>query len=176
MLGSRELDMDLRFATLAAGLAAGLVAGLVSNLALSSPAKAGDKAEVMRPEEAKRFVANKVFSYTCFDGTSGAGRIHADGSVIGTMQVNGGQVRYLSLPVGTIKVGADSICATLRGALFQPCFNVVQTSPRSFRGSLKGLGFAYCDFVRRNPRVELSGTESPSHSVESTIALRPSRY
>ena len=61
-------------------LAAGLVSGVLAAGALVSPVMAGE----MRPEEAKRFIANKLFSYTCFDGTSGAGRIHADGSVVGT--------------------------------------------------------------------------------------------
>jgi hypothetical protein len=130
----------------------------------------------MRPEEAKHFIANKLFSYTCFDGTRGAGRIQADGSVIGTMQANGGRVRYLSLPTGTIKLTSDSICASLPRALFQPCFNVVQTSPNSFRGSLKAFSFAYCDFVRRNPRLDLARGDTQPNSAESAIALRPSRY
>jgi hypothetical protein len=130
----------------------------------------------MRPEEAKRFIANKLFSYTCFDGTRGAGRIQADGSVIGTMQANGGRVRYLALPTGTIKLTSDSICAALPRALFQPCFNVVQTSPNSFRGSLKAFSFAYCDFVRRNPRLDLARGDTQPNQAESAIALRPSRY
>ena len=71
---------------------------------------------------------------------------------------------------------ADSICASLPRALFQPCFNVVQTSPNSFRGSLKAFGFAYCDFVRRNPRLDLARGETNSDPAESAIALRPSRY
>jgi hypothetical protein len=163
-----ESDMDR-----IAARAAGLVTGLVASLALLSPALAGE----MRPEEAKHFIAGKLFSYSCFDGTTGAGRIHADGSVAGTMQANGGPVRYISFPTGTVRLTSDSICASLPRALFQPCFNVVQTSPRSFRGSLKGLGFAYCDFVRRNPRLEIAGGEShPRPLEESAIALRPSRY
>jgi hypothetical protein len=150
------------------------VAALVAGLGVAPlwPAVAGE----LRPEEAKAFVAGKLFSYTCFDGTSGAGRIHADGSVIGTMQVNGGLVRHLALPTGTVRVTSDSVCASLPRALLQPCFNVVQTSPKSFRGSLKGLGFAYCDFVRRNPRLEIASGESHPRSVQSAIALRPSRY
>jgi hypothetical protein len=163
-----ESDMD-RIATRAAGLVTGLVAGF----SLLAPALAGE----MRPEEARHFIAGKLFSYSCFDGTTGAGRIQADGSVIGTMQANGGPVRYLSLPTGTIRLTSDSICASLPRALFQPCFNLVQTSPRSFRGSLRGLGFAYCDFVRRNPRLEIAGGESHARPpLESALALRPSRY
>jgi hypothetical protein len=121
----------------------------------------------MKPEEAKRFIAGKLFSYTCFDGTRGAGRIHADGSVVGTMQVNSGRMKFVALPAGTIKLGSDSICASLPHALLQPCFNVVQTSPTSFRGSLKAFGFAYCDFVRHNSRMDLARSETvpPPHTA-----------
>jgi len=160
----------------------GLVGGVLAAAAFTAPAAAGDT--VLKPEEARRFVAGKLFSYTCFDGTKGAGRIYADGAVVGTMQVNSGPVRYVALPTGTIKLTADSICASLPRALIQPCFNVVQTSPHSFRGSLRGLGFAYCDFERRNGRAELTA-EGPTvtrprpqaqEAEQSAVALRPSRY
>jgi hypothetical protein len=39
--------------------------------------------------------------------------------------------------------------ASLQGMLFEPCFHLEKTDDRSFRGSLSGLGFAYCDFTRR---------------------------
>jgi hypothetical protein len=156
-----------RFAFLATGLAS---VGLVA--ALMSPARAGE----MRPEDAKRFIADKLFTYTCFDGTHGVGRIHSDGSVIGTLQASGGPTRFVTLPSGTIHLTSDSICASLPRALIQPCFNVVQTSPNSFRGSLRTFTFAYCDFVRRNARYDLTRRETPAHPMESTIALRPSRY
>jgi hypothetical protein len=151
---------------------AALVGGLAAGAAPLWSATAGE----LRPDEAKAFIAGKVFSYTCFDGTSGAGRIQADGSVIGTMQVNGGLTRHIALPSGTVQVTSDAVCASLPRALIQPCFNVVQTSPKSFRGSLKGLGFAYCDFVRRNPRLEVASGEQRPKAMQSAIALRPSRY
>jgi hypothetical protein len=110
----------------------------------------------LRPEEAKRFVSGKLFSYSCFDGTRGLGRIYADGSVIGTIQIPGKEARFVAMPTGTIQVSSTSICTSLRGALFQPCFDVVQTSKVSFRGSVSGLGFAYCDFVEHNPRQNVS--------------------
>ncbi|HLK80419.1 MAG TPA: hypothetical protein VKT99_02845 [Xanthobacteraceae bacterium] len=133
-----------------------VVAGIVAAM----PAWAGE----LKPEEAKRFIAGKYFSYTCFEGTTGAGRINADGSVVGTIQVRGsGPARLIALPTGTIQVRADSICASLRGMLFQPCFNVYQTDAKSFRGSIAGLGFAYCDFTRRNPKLEVSATH-PAHA------------
>jgi hypothetical protein len=75
-----------------------------------------------------------------------------------------------------VQVTSDAVCASLPRALIQPCFNVIQTSPKSFRGSLKGLGFAYCDFVRRNPRLEVASGESRPKAMQSAIALRPSRY
>jgi hypothetical protein len=132
-----------------------VVAGLVAAM----PAWASE----LKPEEAKRFIAGKYFSYTCFEGTTGAGRINADGSVLGTIQVRGGgPVRLVALPTGTIRVQPDSICASLRGMLFQPCFTIQQTDVRSFRGSIAGLGFAYCDFTRRNPKLEISATR-PAH-------------
>jgi hypothetical protein len=148
------------------------VAAVVAGVAVAGPAAAGE----LRPEEAKAFVAGKVFSYTCFDGTTGAGRIQADGSVIGTMQVNGGLMRHIVLPSGTVRVSSDSVCASLPNALIQPCFNVVQTGPKSFRGSLRGLGFAYCDFVRRNPRLDVAVSETRARPAHSALVLRPSRY
>src|SRR5215470_1303514 len=161
----RESRMDRRFAALTAGLVVGVLAGVSVTSALAGDVPLG-------PEEAKRFVANKVFSYKCFDGTTGIGRIHSDGSVIGTMQSSGGPVRFVSLPSGTVQLTSDSICASLPRALIQPCFNVVQTGPQSFRGSLRTFSFAYCDFVRRNPRVRMTADERPQ-SGGSAVALRP---
>ncbi len=138
----------------AANLATGLMSGALLG-ALLAPVAAAE----MKPEEAKRFIAGKLFSYSCFDGTKGAGRIQADGSVVGTMQVNSGRMRFVSLPPGTIKLTSDSICASLPHALIQPCFNVVQTSATSFRGSLRAFSFAYCDFQRHNSRMDLARNE-----------------
>ena len=71
----------------------------VTGILAAMPALAGE----LRPEEARHFIAGKHFSYTCFEGTSGSGRINADGSVVGTIQVRGaGQPRFVVLPAGTI--------------------------------------------------------------------------
>ncbi len=118
-------------------------------------------ARMLQPHEARRFVAGKLFAYTCFDGTRGLGRIYSDGSVSGTIRKRGGRSRFIAMPRGTIRVTRTSICAALRGAAFQPCFNVVKTSRVSFRGSLSGFGFAYCDFVRRYPRKKRASPEKP---------------
>ena len=53
-----------------------------------------------------------------------------------------------------------AICASVHGIPMQPCFNVTKTSEHSFRGAISGLGFAYCDFVRRNPRLRIAN-DSP---------------
>jgi hypothetical protein len=144
----------------------------LASLVAAMPAMAGE----LRPEEARHFIAGKHFGYTCFDGTTGAGRINADGSVVGTIQLHGtGPVHFVSLPVGTIRVQPDSICASVRGAWYQPCFTVVQVDSRSFRGAISGLPFAYCDFTRRTSRPELTAAP-PAHtpSPEDTALLRAS--
>jgi hypothetical protein len=123
------------------------VAIVVASLFATAPAMA----QSMSAEAAQRFVAGKLFAFSCIDGSRGLAQIHSDGSVIGNIQVSGsGPVRSVGLPPGTFKVKGDAVCATLKGLSFEPCFNVNKTGEQSFRGSLTGLGgFAYCDFVRR---------------------------
>ena len=107
-------------------------------------------AEPMNAEVARRFVAGNLFAFNCFDGSRGSGRIYGDGSVIGSVQFQGsGPVRSLWLPAGTLKVKGEAYCATLKGMPFEPCFNLNRMSDRSFRGSVSGMGFAYCDFTKR---------------------------
>ena len=114
-------------------------------------------AESLTPEAARRFVSGKLFAFNCFDGSRGAGRIYGDGSVIGTIQFRGaGPARTVSLPAGTLRIRGEAVCASLQGMPFEPCFHLEKTSERSFRGSLSGLGFAYCDFTRRMSVAEIS--------------------
>jgi hypothetical protein len=114
------------------------------------------KAEELGPEQARAFVVGKLFSYTCFDGTAGTGRIFADGSVVGTIRPGGrGEMRFANLPPGTLRIEGSSMCAHLTGMIVQPCFRVQKIDYRSFRGSLSGLGFAYCDFYQHNPRADM---------------------
>jgi hypothetical protein len=148
---------------------AGVAGGVLTGVLGAMPAQAGE----LRPEEAKRFVAGKTFAYTCFEGTKGVGRILADGSVHGTIQIRGsGPMRLMSLPAGTVRVQPDSICASVRGMPFTPCFAVNQLDSRSFRGSISGLGFAYCDFVRRNPRLDLAETSPQPPRVLDSATMR----
>jgi hypothetical protein len=140
-----------------------LLAAVVS----ASPVFAG---EMLTGEEARHFVSGKLFSYTCFEGTRGAGRVFADGSVVGTIQIRGdGPVRRAFLPAGTLKVTKEGrVCASLRGLPIEPCFNLTRNDANSFRGAISGLGFAYCDFVRAHSRTTIA--ERRHHDP---VALRP---
>ena len=119
------------------------VLGAVAAGALIAPALAGQ----MTADEARRFVAGKVFAFTCFDGTRGAGRVLDDMGAAGAVQFSGaGPVRHLRLPGNTLQIRGQAICASIRGVPFEPCFNLDKKDERSFRGSVSGMGFAYCDF------------------------------
>ena len=129
------------------------VAVVVLGLVASTPAFS----EELKPEEARKFIAGKLFAFNCFEGTRGAGRIYADGSVAGSIQIGGnGPVRNVRLPAGTLQVKPEAVCASMKGLPFQPCFNLQKTDQASFRGSISGLGFAYCDFNRKSGRVDLA--------------------
>jgi hypothetical protein len=144
-----------------------MMRGLVAAFGLlaSVPAMAGEMSGV----EAKQWVTGKLFTYNCFEGTRGAGRVFADGSVIGTVQFHGaGPVRRAFLPANTLHVKNGSVCASLKGMPIEPCFNLDRTDSSSFRGSISGLGFAYCDFKHHNGRANLAERVS-----NKPMSLRP---
>jgi hypothetical protein len=119
------------------------VLGAVAAGAMIAPALAG----MMNADEARRFVVGKVFAFTCFDGTRGAGRILDDLGAAGSVQFSGsGPIRHIRLPGNTLQIRGETVCASLKGIPFEPCFNLEKKDERSFRGSVAGLGFAYCDF------------------------------
>jgi hypothetical protein len=153
-----------------------LMRGAVA-FALALTAAGSALAEDLGPEQARAFVVGKLFSYTCFDGTIGVGRIFADGSVIGTIKAGGqGETRFATLPAGTLRVEGGSMCAHLSGLPIQPCFRVQKLDYHSFRGSISGLSFAYCDFHQRNPRSRLTvHREAPPPPAATPVvtALRP---
>jgi hypothetical protein len=133
-------------------------------------------AEDLAPEQASAFVVGKLFSYTCFEGTAGIGRVFPDGSVVGTIQIRGeGETRFAALPPGTIRVDGPAICAHLSGLPITPCFRVQKIDNRSFRGSVAGLDFAYCDFYQRNRRVHLISSSANSSATPITTAERSIR-
>jgi hypothetical protein len=117
--------------------------GTVTAGAMIAPALAG----MMTADEARKFVAGKVFAFTCFDGTRGAGRILDDMGATGAVQFSGsGPIRHIRLPGNTLQIRGQAVCASLRGLPFEPCFNLDKTDEASFRGSVSGMSFAYCDF------------------------------
>jgi len=84
------------------------VVGAVTAGAVIAPAMAG----MMNADEARKFVAGKVFAFTCFDGTRGAGRILDDMGAAGAVQFSGsGPVRNLRLPGNTLQVRGQAVCA-----------------------------------------------------------------
>jgi hypothetical protein len=62
-----------------------------AGLVVAAPAIAGE----MRADEARLFVVENLFSFTCFEGTSGEGRVHSDGSVEGTIRLGGNRAEPL---------------------------------------------------------------------------------
>jgi hypothetical protein len=119
------------------------VLGTVASGALIAPALAG----MMNADEARKFVIGKVFTFTCFDGTRGAGRVLEDMGALGAVQFNGsGPVRHIRLPGNTLQIRGQAVCAALHGMPFEPCFNLDKKDEVSFRGSVSGMSFAYCDF------------------------------
>src|SRR6201992_969967 len=120
-----------------------LVLGTITAAAMIAPGFAG----MMNADEARRFVNGKIFAFTCFDGTRGARRILDDMGASGSVQFSGaGPVRHIRLPGNTLQIRGQAVCASIKGIPFEPCFNLEKKDEVSFRGSVSGMGFAYCDF------------------------------
>src|SRR5258705_1629447 len=95
------------------------VLGAVTAGAVIAPALAG---QMMNADEARRFVAGKVFAFTCFDGTRGAGRIFEDGGAAGAAQFSVSRpVRHMSLPRTTLHGPGPTVSAPIHGLPFEPC-------------------------------------------------------
>src|ERR1700759_5440034 len=93
------------------------VLGAVVTGAAIMPAMAG----AMNAEEAKRFVSGKIFTFTCFDGTRGAGRILDDMGAAGSVQFSGsGPIRHVRLPGNTLQIRGQAVCASIKGIPFEP--------------------------------------------------------
>jgi hypothetical protein len=149
------------------------VLGTVAAGAMIVPAFAG----MLNADEARRFVSGKVFTFTCFDGTRGAGRILDDMGAMGSVQFSGaGPIRRLRLPGNTLQIRGQAVCASIKGIPFEPCFNIEKTDEVSFRGSVSGMGFAYCDFHHQGAAQMLMAravARPRSHRMESTAAEAP---
>jgi len=148
--------------------------GTVTAGAMIAPALAG----MMTAEEARKFVAGKVFTFTCVDGTRGAGRVLDDMGAAGAVQFSGsGPIRHVRLPGNTLQIRGQAVCASLRGLPFEPCFNLDKTDEASFRGSVSGMSFAYCDFHRQGGTQMLMAravARPRSHHAEATGSVAES--
>ena len=83
-----------------------LVLGAVTAGAMIVPALAG----MMNADEARKFVAGKVFAFTCFDGSRGAGRVLDDLGAAGSIQFSGsGPIRHVRLPGKNLCTGANDL-------------------------------------------------------------------
>jgi hypothetical protein len=131
-------------------------------LIATSPAIATE----LTPAEAQRFVAGKLLSYACSDGTLGEGRMSPDGSVAGFVQPQGkGPMRFAMLPAGTLRIKDEAVCASVKGLAWEPCFKLVQISRDSFRGSIRGLDSTSCTFVAYHPPA------SPVRAISAPLSL-----
>jgi hypothetical protein len=150
-------------------MVARFVLGAVVASAMVAPALAGS----MNADEARKFVAGKVFAFTCFDGTRGAGRVFDDGGAAGAVQFSGsGPNRNMRLPGNTLQVRGQSICASIKGIPFEPCFNLNKTSERSFRGSVSGMGFAYCDFRHQGGQMLMARAMARPRALHASEPTR----
>src|ERR1700687_2632505 len=96
------------------------VLGAVTAGAVIAPALAG---QMMNADEARRFVSGKVFAFTCFDGTRGAGRVFEDGGAAGAVQFSGsGPKGHKSLSGNTLTGPGHGVRASIKGIPFEPCF------------------------------------------------------
>jgi hypothetical protein len=150
------------------------VLGAIAAVALSAPVMAGS----MNADEARKFVAGKVFAFTCFDGTRGAGRVLDDMGAAGAVQFSGaGPIRHLRLPGNTLQIRGQAVCASIKGIPFEPCFNLDKKDDHSFRGSVSGMGFAYCDFHHQGAAQMLMAravARPHSHRLEQTGSVEVS--
>ena len=135
--------------------------------AITAPASA----ETLTPDAAKSFVIGRTFTYKCYEGTTGAGRILPDGSIAGTVQIRGqGNTRYVTLPAGTLLTKGPAVCAKLKGVAFQPCFEVEKISETSFRGSLAGFDKMACTFERGGAgRAKLAQRRSKPETTTASV-------
>ena len=74
----------------------------------------------------------------------------------------------MRLPGNTLQIRGQAVCASIKGIPFEPCFNLDKKDERSFRGSVSGMGFAYCDFHHQGAAQMLM-----ARAVAHPRSLRP---
>lgn len=138
-------------------------ATIVTGPAMTTPARAEDQ---LSAEQARAFVVGREFSFTCFEGSKGSGRVYADGSVAGIITLKEAPARFVRLPANTLRVRSGAVCGYVKGMSFEPCFDVVKTGPASFRGTLAGVQTMWCDFQRAGKdRPQMAARRSRARSA-----------
>ena len=120
-----------------------------------APALAGQ----MNADEARRFVAGKVFAFTCFDGTRGAGRILDDVRRRRRRSSSPARARsrHVRLPGNTLQVRGQAVCASIKGIPFEPCFNLDKTRRAQFPRLGVGHGLRLLRFPSSGRRADADG-------------------
>jgi len=148
-----------------------LVLGAVAAGAMIVPALAG----MMNADEARRFVTGKVFAFTCFDGTRGAGRVLDDLGAAGSIQFSGaGPIRHVRLPGNTLQIRGQAVCASIKGIPFEPCFNLDKRDDRSFRGSVSGMGLRLLRFPSPGRGADADGARGGAAALAACSEARHS--
>lgn len=141
-----------------------LLAAVVFATLASAPAVA----QQLSAEQAREFVLGRAFSFNCFEGSNGSGRIYPDGSVAGIIALREKPPRFVRLPPNTLRVRGENVCGFVKGMTFEPCFDLVKTGAASFRGTLAGVQTMWCDFVSAGgdrPQVASRRAKSKTRSA-----------
>ncbi|QRG04718.1 hypothetical protein EZH22_16265 [Xanthobacter dioxanivorans] len=120
---------------------------LLAALGFAALASAPAAAQQLTADQAREFVVGRNFTFNCFEGTKGSGRVYPDGSVAGIITIRDNAPRFVRLPPNTLRVRGEAVCGFVKGMTFEPCFDLVKTSTTTFRGSLSGVQTMWCDFV-----------------------------
>lgn len=119
-------------------------------------------AQQLSADQAREFVIGRMFSFSCFEGSKGAGRVYADGSVAGMITLRDAPPRFVRLPPNTLRVRGENVCGFVKGMTFEPCFDLVKTGQNTFRGSLAGIQTMWCDFVGSGDGQQVASRRSKS--------------
>lgn len=120
---------------------------LLAALGFASLASAPAAAQQLTADQARDFVVGRNFSFNCFEGSKGSGKVFPDGSVAGIVTIRDNAPRFVRLPPNTLRVRGEAVCGFVKGMTFEPCFDVIKTGPATFRGSLAGVQTMWCDFI-----------------------------
>lgn len=132
-------------------------------------------AQTLTPDQARAFVVGRTFAFSCFEGSTGAGRIFPDGSVAGTITLQSqGTARFVRLPPNTVRVRSENVCGFIEGMTFEPCFEVVKTGPTTFRGQLAGVDTMWCDFTRLGSESQKVASRRKTRAPSSKVAAESS--